>query len=163
MSDKQIPIEQVLEILGETSRRITAMTAGVPTEQLRTRPAPDVWSANEVLAHLRACADQWGGCINAMLAEDNPTLRAINPRSWIKQTDYLDLPFDASFRAFVAQRDELLVLLTSISADAWTRSATMTGAGAPIRRTVRGFAERLARHERPHVNQIETIVTAVRG
>jgi DinB superfamily len=54
---------QVLTMLAATPPRITALTAGLGPAQLHTAPAPDEWSANEVLAHLRACADMWDNCI----------------------------------------------------------------------------------------------------
>jgi hypothetical protein len=45
------------------TRRTAALTGGLAPAQLQAVPAPDQWSATEVLAHLRACADMWGGCI----------------------------------------------------------------------------------------------------
>ena len=74
MPDRSLTVEQVLTLLAATPQRIAALTADVSPAQLRTRPTPDEWSANEVLAHLRACADMWGNCIVAMIAEDRPTL-----------------------------------------------------------------------------------------
>ncbi len=158
-----LPIDQALAILAETPRRLAVLTDGVAPAQLHAAPAPDEWSANEVLAHLRACADVWGGSIARLLAEDNPTVRAVNPKTWIKQTNYPDLDFHTSLRAFSEQRASLLPTLERLSPDDWARSGTFTGAGAPLQRTVRSFAERLARHERPHIKQIERIVAAVRG
>ena len=155
--------DQVLVILAETPGRIAAVTADLTPAQLRTAPTPDEWSANEVLAHLRACADMWGDSISRIIAEDKPTIRAINPRAWIVQTDYPDLDFATSFQAFSRQRADLLSILESLPVDGWSRSATVTGAGAPLERTVHMYADRLARHERPHVNQIERVVDAVRA
>jgi hypothetical protein len=96
--------EQVLNLLAATPTRIAALTAGLAPAQLQTPLNHDQWSANDVLAHLRSCADVWGGCIAAMLAEDRPTLRAVNPTTWIKRTDYPEQEFGSSLRAFAAQR-----------------------------------------------------------
>jgi hypothetical protein len=114
-----------------------------------------------VLAHLRACGDIWGGCIAAIVAEERPTLRAVNPRTWIEQTDYPELEFQPSLRAFAAQRADLLALLEPLPPDGWGRSATVTGAGKVLERTVLFYADWLARHERPHVKQIERIVNTM--
>lgn len=141
--------------------RLGEVTAGLTPMQLRAAPAPDEWSANDVLAHMRACADMWGGCIVAMLAEDHPTLRAVNPRSWIKKTDYLALDFQPSLRAYATQRAELLALLEPLPSEGWSRAATVTGAGAVLERSVHFYAQWLARHERPHLKQIERIANAV--
>lgn len=137
------------------------MTAGLEPAQLRAAPGPDEWSANDVLAHLRACADMWGDCIATIIAEDKPTIRAINPRTWIRETDYLELEFQASFRSFNRQRARLLKVLEELRPGDWSRTATLTGAGKPLERTVLYYADSLARHERPHVKQIERILNAV--
>ena len=72
MADESVTVEQVLALLGPAPARIAARTDGLMPAHLRTRPAPDEWSTNDVLAHLRACADVWGDCIATILAEDNP-------------------------------------------------------------------------------------------
>jgi hypothetical protein len=39
----------------------------------------------------------WGRCIERIVAGERPTLRAINPKTWIKQTAYPELDFETSF------------------------------------------------------------------
>ena len=165
MPDKTLTVEQILAMLRETPGRIAALTAGLTPAQLRAAPAHGEWSANEVLAHLRACADVWGGCIGVILAQDTPTLRAVDPRTWMAQTDYPAQAFAPSLDAFTTQRAALLAVLEPLTPDGWSRSANVTGAGKPLVRTVQSYAAWLARHERPHVKQIQRIVTrlAVNG
>ena len=115
---------------------------------------------NEVLAHLRACADVRGEPIRKILAEDHPTFRAVDPRTWLEKTDYLSLEFRPSFRAFRKQRASLLALLEPLPRARWARTATVTGAGAALERTVLFYAEWVAIHERPHLTQVESIVKA---
>ena len=79
MPAKPLTTEQILTLLAVAPARIAELTAGMAPAELRIAPAPAEWSANDVLAHLRACADVWGDCIAVMLAEDSPTIRAINP------------------------------------------------------------------------------------
>jgi len=143
----------VLSLLAQTPPRFEALTAGLAPAQLQTVPDDDEWSANEVLAHLRACADVWGGCIAAIIAEERPTLRAVNPRTWINQTDYRELEFRPSLRAFATQRAELLAVLEPLPPEGWSRAATVTGAGKALERTVLFYARWLAEHERPHVGR----------
>jgi hypothetical protein len=159
---KPLTVEQSLTILTETPSRITALTAGLTPAQLRTSPGPAEWSANDVLAHLRACADVWGDCIAVILAQDEPTIRAINPRRWIKRTDYRDLEFGPSFRSFATQRADLLAVLEALPSEAWSRKATVTGAGKPLERTVHFYAQWMARHEQTHFGQIQRTGDAMR-
>ncbi|HEX2184473.1 MAG TPA: DinB family protein [Chloroflexota bacterium] len=161
MPSSSLTIEQVLALLAATPPRLAALSAGLAPAQLQTRPTPEEWSATEVLAHLRACADVWGGCIEAMLAQDRPTLRAVDPRTWIRSTDYPEQAFQPSLRAFATQRAGLLAILEPLPPAGWSRAATVTGAGKALERTVLSYAQRLARHERPHVKQIERIVATL--
>lgn len=161
MPSRSLTIEQVLTLLAATPPRIAALTAGLAPAQLHTTTHHDAWSAIDVLAHLRACADVWGNCIAAIIAEERPTLRAVNPRTWIKQTDYLELEFRPSLRAFATQRADLLAVLEPLPPEGWSRAATVTGAGKVLERTVLFYARWLAGHERPHVKQIERIVNTM--
>ena len=162
MPGGSLTIEQVMTLLEETPSRIAVLTADLAPAQLHTPPNRDEWSANDVLAHLRACADVWGNCIVAIIAEDMPTLRAVNPLTWIKKTDYLELEFRPSLRSFAAQRADLLAVLEPLPHEGWSRAATVTGAGKVLERTVLFYAQWLARHERQHVKQVERIVNALR-
>src|SRR5436853_4835726 len=144
-----------MTLLAETPPRIAALTAGLAPAQLYTPPNRDRWSVNDVLAHLRACADVWGNCIVAMIAEDTPTPRAVNPRTWIKKTDYLEREFRPSLRSFATQRADLLAVLEPLPPEGWERSARVSGAGKVLARTVLFYAQWLARHGRQHVKHVE--------
>lgn len=154
---KTLAVEQILALLAEAPSRISGTTAGLSSEQLRVAPAPGEWSINEILAHLRSCADMWGDAMMMILAQDNPTIRAVNPRTWIEKTDYREQEFLASFDKFVRQRVDLLSLLQPLTPGDWLRSATITGAGKPFVRTVLSYADWLATHERSHVKQIQRL------
>ena len=162
MSSSSLTIEQILAMLAAAPPRIAAATSGLAEDQLHAAPNVGEWSANEVLAHMRSCADVWGGCMLEIITHDAPVLRAINPRTWIESTDYLELEFQPSLRAFTTQRSELLAIVERLAPLDWSRSATVTGAGKPLVRTVLSYAEWLAVHERPHIKQIERIAKAVR-
>lgn len=163
MARKSLALDQMLTMLEDAPRRIAAAAVGLTPEQLRRAPEEGSWSVNEVLAHLRACADVWGGAIDTILAEDYPTIRAIDPRTWMAQTDYPDQQFHPSFQAFSALRSELLDILRGLSDDDWNRAGLVKGAGKPLERPLRGSAERIAVHERAHLKQIERAARAVRG
>jgi hypothetical protein len=159
---RALTIEQILTILAENPPRIAAMTAGLAPAQLQTPLNRAEWSANDVLAHLRSCADVWGNCMQVIIAQDMPTIRAVNPRTWIRQTDYLEQEFRPSLQAFTMQRTDLLAVLETLPHEGWSRTTRVTGAGKVLERTVLFYAEWMARHERPHVRQIEHIANTMR-
>jgi hypothetical protein len=159
---RQLGVDEIMAILPETPRRIAGATAGLPASRLRDAPEPGAWSVNDVLAHLRACHDVLGGSILRIVTEDHPAWKGINPRVWIKRTDYPDWEFAPAFEAFTTQRRELLGVLEPLPAGDWERTATVTGmVGDHYERTARYYGDWLARHERGHWRHIYAIVAAL--
>jgi DinB family protein len=150
--------ESVLRLLAATPRRITSLSRGVEIGELHFRPRQDSWSANDVLAHLRACADVWGKSIVEMITRDHPKLRYSSPRGWIRKTDYLELEFRESLKAFTDQRRELLRALKGLAIEDWSRSATFTATTKGREQTVFSYACRIAEHENKHCDQIEAVL-----
>lgn len=164
MTSKYLPIEKILAILRETPPRLAKITSELAPAQLHTAASVGEWSVNEVLAHLRACDEVWGGYyIMTIIAQDNPTIKAMNPRTWIKNTDYLEQEFQPSLRAFTKQRKALLAVLEPLPPEDWARTNTLIGAGKPLQQTLISHADGLARHERAHLKQIERILNGLRG
>jgi hypothetical protein len=156
-------VEQLLPLLAAAPARIAALTAGLTAVQLRTPPGPDEWSAVDVLAHLRACADVWGGYITRILSEDHPAFRAVSPRSWPKQEEYRQLDFLPSWHAFTAQRADLLATLEALPPEAWLRAATVKSVGRVLEHTVFYYAQRLTDHEQQHLKQFAQLAEAQYG
>jgi len=94
----------------------------------------------------------------AILTQDRPTLRYISPRTWIKKTNYTDLEFGASFRAFTDQRQDLLQLLRALPHEDWLRAAIVKAATKHCEETVFSYAQRMAQHEAGHCEQVERIL-----
>jgi hypothetical protein len=160
---EKLTIAEVLDALGQRPSRIAQLTSGLGRRQLRESPRPGAWSASDLLAHLRCCSDAWGGAIATMLAEDHPTIKAVNPRLLMRSCDYARRPFATSLAAFGEQRTELLAVLEGLDGADWRRGATVVGAGAPLERTVRRYATWLARHERTHDRQFAQIARQLVG
>jgi hypothetical protein len=162
VAKRSLTIEEVLALLAAAPPRIAELTAGLTPAHLHTPPAPGEWSANDVLAHLRACADVWGNYIRTMFAQDRPTIRTVSPRTWIRKTNYPEQEFQPSLQAYTTQRADLLALLEPLPPQDWYRAATMTGAGKPLEQTIHSYAESIALHERPHIKQIARITNSLR-
>jgi len=154
MYDTRRSIDQILAALAEQPKAIAELADGLSDRRLHAPPTGGEWAINDVLAHLRSCSDMWGGYIARIIAEDRPTIKAMNPTTWITHTDYPDLEFAPSLRAFRRQRARLLTLLRSLPQSHWSRAAIVTGAGSPRDVTVIEYARRLANHERSHVKHI---------
>lgn len=161
VAERRLALDEIMEILRTTVPRLAELTDGVPRTRLHAA-SDDGWSPNHVLAHLRACHDVLGGSVLRILREDHPAWKGMNPRAWMKQTDYPEWKFDPALEAFRAQRAELLGVLEPLPPDAWERTATVTGmVGDVYERSARYYADWMARHERGHLKHIARILKAV--
>jgi DinB family protein len=143
-------IEKYLRILSETPQQIAQAAKGL--EEVKSDRKS--WSANDILAHLRACADLWTHSIYAMLAENDPVFSDINERKWAKVTRYDELLFAESFQAFSLQRMNLSRVLKALPFESWERSAIIF----ERKHTVFTQTRRMAKHEQEHVQQIEDLL-----
>ena len=164
MANRGLTVDEIMAILPETPRQIAALTKGLTPTMLRASPEPDAWSVNDVLAHLRACHDVLGGNVLRILAEDHPSWKGMNPRAWMKKTDYPEWEFAPAFKAFKTQRAELLAVLVTLPRDDWERTATVTGMlGETYERSALYYGDWLAGHERVHWKHIAGIVAVVQA
>ncbi len=154
MKATPVEIEKYLKLLEENLRAIAAATKGIAAARLNDNPDKNSWSVNDILAHLRSCADVWTHSIYAMLAEKEPILPDINERKWAKVTGYAEVPFAESFQAYVLQRENLLRVLKMLPFESWEKPALIFGR----KHTVFTQARRMAKHETEHVGQIESLL-----
>jgi hypothetical protein len=147
-------IEKFIQILSETPLRIGQATKGLDEARLQFKSDKKSWSANDILAHLRSCADLWTHSIYAMLAENEPVFSDIDERKWARVTRYAELPFAESFQAFSLQRQNLLHVLKALPFESWERSALIF----ERRHTVFTQTRRIAKHEQEHATQIESLL-----
>ena len=156
-------IDELLSQLTEQPKVIASLTAHVPRARLHRAISGDEWSLNDVLAHLRSCSDMWGDYMRVIATQDHPSFKAMNPTTWIDHTNYRELEFVRSFTAYARQRATLLSFLRKLPPAAWSRTALVSGAGAPRERTLLEYAKRLADHERTHVRHIARVVEGRRS
>ena len=147
-------VERYFAVLSETVSRLEQAVNGRDEARLQFRADKTSWSVNEILAHLRSCADLWTHSIYAMLAENEPTFSDINERKWAKVTKYAELPFRESFQAFSLQRQNLLRVLKALPFEAWERSAIIF----ERKHTIFTQTRRMAKHEMAHLEQIENLL-----
>ena len=151
-------IREHLQTLRETPQRITTIIGDSDEIRLRTPFVRDEWSAVQILAHLRGCAEVWGYTIYAMLILDKAELAHIHPRDWTKKLRYDKLSFEENFLAFKVERNNLIRMLEKLTFEEWGRSASF------IRRantqTIFSQTMRMALHELDHCKQLEAMFTA---
>jgi hypothetical protein len=147
-------IDEFLEILEKNPQRMKKTILRANEARLHARSTSEPWSANDILAHVRSCADVWGESIEKMLVEDHPKLGYVHPRQWVKRTGYLEMDFALSFKDFSEQRSRLLRMLKKLPFKSWQRGAIIQGR----EHTVFSQVRRMAKHESEHCEQIESLL-----
>jgi hypothetical protein len=141
---------------------VPKLIAGIVTDhaesRLTWRPDPKAWSASDVLAHLRSCAEVRGKWIAAILDRDNPTLRAVSPRSAFRK--YVDRDVAVSLSEFTSERAALVKRLRSLDDADWDRTLTFTGASPRSSvTTLTACAWGLVAHEKVHLQQFRDLLS----
>jgi hypothetical protein len=155
---KKITQEQItvyLQTLCETPQRIETIIGDSDETRLRTPFVSGEWSAVQILAHLRGCAEVWSYTIYAMLILDNAELAYIHPRDWVKKLDYEKLSFEENFTAFKIERSNLIRMLEKLTFEDWGRSASFIGRANT--QTIFSQTMRMALHELDHCKQLEAM------
>ncbi|HLO13214.1 MAG TPA: DinB family protein [Anaerolineales bacterium] len=155
MKATRTEIEKYLKSLEETPRSILNVTKGIDDKLLQVKSDRNSWAMNDILAHLRSCADVWTYSIYAMLAENELVLPDINERKWAKVTGYADVPFRTSLQAFTLQRENLLFVLKTLPFESWEKSAVIFERKHTIFTQVR----RMAKHEKEHCEQMRSLLS----
>ena len=147
-------IDESLRLLEATPARLRTAALAVPLERLSHSPRPKSWSAQEILAHLRACSDLWSFSIYAMLSDSEPVLTDTDERKWAKVAGYTEIPFQTGLDRFSHERAVLLRVLRRLKLEEWERGGTIQGR----RHTVFSQARRMGRHEAEHCEQVEEML-----
>ena len=97
---------------------VTAALAGATDEELDARPAPNEWSAREVVHHLADSEATSYIRIRKLLAEDDPVIYGYDEAEFARRLHY-DRPIAASLAVLKSVRASTTELLRSLDEDDW--------------------------------------------
>jgi hypothetical protein len=132
---------------------------GITDAELDARPAPDKWSAREIVHHLADSEMRSAVRLRQLLAEDAPTITAYDQEEYARRLFY-DRPVDASLLAFRAARDTSAQILDRLNEAQWARQGTHSESGAY---GVTRWLTIYATHAHNHADQIRRARAAARG
>ncbi len=147
-----VPAPERLARLERTPSDLARLMRGQSDAALSRRPAPDAWSAKEVVCHLRDAEEHLSGWLALMLDVDDPVLlEAGTAARWAEDRQYLRHHAGAAWDAFGRRRDETLALFRDLTPAQWARG------GRHHRRqrmTVDGLLSLMAWHDENHLDQL---------
>jgi DinB superfamily len=147
-------IDDLLNRLADVPRRIRQAVARLSDMQKHLAPADDDWSAEQILAHLRASDDILAHRLYAILTRDNPILPAYDERRWAEIAGYPEADFELSLKVFALRRAELVRMLRQVASEDWGRLGNHETKGAI---SLFQVAVSLLEHEEEHCVQLEAL------
>ena len=143
--------KKLIDQYNDGYRVVAEALVGADDEQLDARPAPNKWSAREVVHHLADSEMAAAFRLRLLVAIDNPQILGYDQDLFARRLHY-DRPIAASLDAFKAARMSTGELLLCMSDAEWQRSGAhteMKGNYSPER-----WLEIYAPHAHKHAEQI---------
>jgi len=145
-------LEDVFTILARTPDLLRQELATMSLGEMKTRPAPHKWSAQEVLAHLNDVEEHaMRAHVEVMLTHDTPVLPAFNQEARVVEMRYDRQDPRRSLEAFARRRRANLRWLRKIRPAQLKRKGLHEQVGEI---TIEEFLNEWAFHDLGHLKQI---------
>jgi hypothetical protein len=147
----------VVETLGATAAQIELLLEAMGARRAAMKPAPEKWSAAEIVSHLADCELVFGYRMRQTLAEDAHVIQPFDQDKWAVQ--YGGIAAGQALEVFRALREWNLPLI---------RRAMPAAAGLRVTHPERGeltlgvLVETQAGHDLNHLAQLQRIAAAGR-
>jgi hypothetical protein len=143
------------EVLTSTASRLRRLVAGRPHHDLERRPAPDRWSAKQILAHLADAEVVLGWRLRSILATSGVTLQPFDQNRWAEVFGYEQVPVDESLDLFEAGRRSNLRLFRMADPAMMENFGMHEERG---RESVAHLVRLAAGHDVNHIRQVEGLL-----
>ena len=115
--------EAIVTALENAPGILLPLVREVPAAVLKRRPKPGKWSAHEHACHLSVVHEILFPRLDAMLNEQNSSIKPYNPDQNESEDHLLLLDLEESLNRFVSDRRRLVDRLRTLPPDVWNRTA----------------------------------------
>ncbi len=145
-------LKQVFQILTTTPEKLKREIRPMSPREIKTRPAPNKWSVQEVLAHL-ADVEELGmrSRVAAMVEQENPTLPSIDQEARAVEMEYNKIDPRRSLASLLRQRRANVKWLRKLRPSQLKRKGMHARVGEI---TVEELVTEWAFHDLGHLKQI---------
>ena len=128
---------------------LKAALAKVPRDALAWRPAPNDWSAHEIVVHCADSETNGHARLRYLLAEPKPVIQGYDQDRWAKTLDYHTLPIAPALATVEAVRANTVPILKRMTEPEWRRIGHHTESGTYAAEDwLAIYAEHLEKHSR---------------
>jgi hypothetical protein len=112
--------EALINELALGAEIIRSLAAGFSRAEARIRPAPESWSALEVIAHLYdEEQEDFRQRLDITLHRPTKDWPLIDPQGWVTSRAYNERDFDETLKGFLVERERSLSWLKALNAPDW--------------------------------------------
>jgi len=147
--------EQPLVVQAATAKKLERLIEGVPTAELRKRPALEKWSVSEIVAHLADGEIVGAFRIRFILGSPGSPVVAYDQDTWLTSGHYDKRDPVKSVEQFRVLREANLALLKSLTPEQWKLCGVHSERG---RESIEDIVRMFAGHDINHLQQIEKIL-----
>jgi hypothetical protein len=144
-----------IKVQSTTNKKLARLIKGVPTAKLRKRPAPEKWSAAEILAHLADVEIVVGWRMRSILGAPGTPVQAFDQNAWVSSGHYEKRDPRKSLEQHRVLREANLALLKSLSREQWKHYGQHAERG---QESIEHIVGMIAGHDVNHIRQIEIIL-----
>jgi hypothetical protein len=144
-----------LKVQAAVGKKLARFIKGKSHAALRKRPAPEKWSAAEILAHLADVEVVQSWRMRSILGQPGIAIQAFDQDSWVVAGHYDKKDARKSLVQFLVLREMNLALLRTLTPEQWKHHGMHSERGEEsIERIVR----MVAGHDVNHLEQIEALL-----
>lgn len=143
------------ENLESGPKKLAELTKKLDDRVLRRKPAPDKWSAMEVVCHLRDIEKLWADRLVKAAFSEKPAFYMLEVDDLAVKNRYNTQDLGAALKEFARLREDNLRLLRALPAGQWQRSGIHPKRGEI---TIERIVEIMIGHDQSHSEQIAKAV-----
>jgi hypothetical protein len=145
-----------LKVQAATAKQLAKLVEGKSAAKLRKRPAPDKWSAGEILAHLADAEIVLSWRMRCILGSPGVAIEAYDQDAWVAAGHYDKRDARKSLEQFRVLRETNLALLKTLTPEQWKHHGMHSERGEE---SIDRIVHMMAGHDINHLEQIGAILS----
>ncbi len=151
--------ERMIAVYRDGYRAVVEALHSATDDQMNAKPAPNQWSAREIVHHLADSEMTAAVRLRLLLAVDRPTIHGYDQDVFASRLHY-DRPHESSLEAFRYARECTAQILERLTEAEWLREGTHTEAGRfGVQEWLTIYSDHAHRHARQIVVARDAAVT----
>jgi DinB superfamily len=146
-----------LKVQASTAKKLERLIKGATPAKLRKRPAPEKWSAAEILAHLADAEIVVSWRLRAILGAPGTPIQAYDQDAWVAAGHYGKRDARKSLGQFRVLRDANLALYKDLTPRQWKHHGVHAERGEE---SIERIALMMAGHDINHLEQVAAILSS---